>query len=331
MSKQMWMVRAGRGAAYADDFSQKQLVAVGWNLNDTDLTKINDKKAITDLVKKAFPDQKDGWIYITAGQINRFCFDIKQGDRVITYNNDHRVYLVGTIASDLKYKKNIIEDSDHYRQVKWDGKVDRDSLSVPTKNSLGAISTIFSISGEARTEIENRLKGKPLEIDEDVVLQELDVLKEDVIEKSKEFIKDKILALNWEEMQELVAGILRAMGYKTKVSPKGPDRGKDIFASPDGLGLEQPRIFVEVKHRKTTTMGAPEIRSFIGGRKPGDSCLYVSTGGFTKEAFFEAERSDKPLTLINADDLVDILIKHYENLDNETRTLVPLTRVYWPV
>ena len=47
-------------------------------------------------------------------------------------------------------------------------------------------------------------------------------------------------------MQELVAGILRAMGLKTKISNKGPDRGKDIIASPDGLGLENPRIFVEV-------------------------------------------------------------------------------------
>lgn len=327
----MWMVRAGRGAAHADDFNQKKLVAVGWNLNNENLTTINNKKAITDLVKRAYPDQKDGWIYITAGQISRFCFDIKPGDRVISYNNDLRIYLVGTIDSELKYKKNIIQDYHHYRQVRWDGTVQRDVLSVPTKNSLGAISTIFSISEDARAEIENRLKGKPLDFDEDVVMQELDVLKEDIIEKSKEFIKDKILTLNWEEMQELMAGILRAMGYKTRVSPKGPDRGKDIFASPDGLGLEQPRIFVEVKHRKNTSIGAPEIRSFIGGRKPGDSCLYVSTGGFTKEAFFEAERSDKPLTLINADDLVDILIKHYEHLDNETRTLVPLTRVYWPV
>jgi restriction system protein len=32
-------------------------------------------------------------------------------------------------------------------------------------------------------------------------------------------------------MQELVAGIQRAMGYKNNVSKAGPDRGKDIVAS----------------------------------------------------------------------------------------------------
>jgi len=99
--------------------------------------------------------------------------------------------------------------------------------------------------------------------------------------KSREFIKDKILELDWEEMQELVAGILRAMDYKTIVSSKGPDRGRDILTSPDGLGLNEPRIVVEVKHRKGQ-MGSPEIRSFTGGLRPKDKGLYVSTGGYTK-------------------------------------------------
>ncbi len=84
-------------------------------------------------------------------------------------------------------------------------------------------------------------------------------------------------------MQDLVAGILRAMGYKTLVSPAGADRGKDIIASPDGFGFEPPRIVVEVKHRNAR-MGSSEIRSFLGGRHKDDRGLYVSTGGFTKEA-----------------------------------------------
>ena len=56
-------------------------------------------------------------------------------------------------------------------------------------------------------------------------------LLEDVENKALEFIKDRVSQLDWEQMQELVAGILRAMGYKTRVSAVGPDRGKDIVAS----------------------------------------------------------------------------------------------------
>ena len=33
----------------------------------------------------------------------------------------------------------------------------------------------------------------------------------------------------WQDMQELVAGLLRAMGYKTVVSPPGSDRGKTLL------------------------------------------------------------------------------------------------------
>lgn len=152
---------------------------------------------------------------------------------------------------------------------------------------------------------------------------------EENIEKSREFIEDLIASLDPYQMQDLVAGILRAMGYKTRVSPKGADRGVDIFASPDGLGLEEPRIFVEVKHRKTT-MGTNEVRSFMGGRQPGDRCLFVSTGGFSKEARYEADRSNVPLTLLGLPKLRELLLEHYEQVDAETKRLVPLVRMYWP-
>ena len=135
--------------------------------------------------------------------------------------------------------------------------------------------------------------------------------------------------LDWEEMQELVAGILRAMGYKTSVASPGPDRGRDIIASPDGLGLEQPRIRVEVKHRNET-VGAPLLRSFLGGLRQSDRGLYVSTGGFTKEARYEAERATIPVTLVDIDDLAQLLIKNYDTADTETKALVPLVKIYWP-
>jgi restriction system protein len=152
----------------------------------------------------------------------------------------------------------------------------------------------------------------------------------DVQSRAKEFIKDKIVDLDWEEMQQLMAGLLRAMGYKTRISPQGSDRGKDIVASPDGLGLEQPRIVVEVKHRSTQSMGSQDIRGFLGGRHKDDRGLYVSTGGFSKDAKYEADRASIPLTLIDIDDLVELVVEYYERLDLATRTLLPLTKVYWP-
>jgi len=87
---------------------------------------------------------------------------------------------------------------------------------------------------------------------------------------------------------------------------------------------------VEVKHRKNTPMGTQAVRSFMGGRQPGDRCLFVSTGGFTREARYEADRSNVPLTLLGLPDLRELLLEHYDKVDPETKRLVPLTRMYWP-
>jgi restriction system protein len=76
----------------------------------------------------------------------------------------------------------------------------------------------------------------------------------------------------------LIAGILRAIGYKTRISPPGSDRGKDVEASSDGLGLTDLHIIVEVKHREGETMGLQHLRSFIAALRPRDKGLYLSSG-----------------------------------------------------
>jgi restriction system protein len=259
---------------------------------------------------------------------------MKVGDRVLTYDPSSRVYLVGTITSEYFHDPALIEEDPNARRVDWNGEVSRDLLSVRTKNSLGAISTLFLLPEEATEEIESRLQGAPphaktgeSEEEETVV----DELLKDIQVRALEFIKDRVNRLDWEEMQNLVAGLLQAMGYKTRVSPSGPDRGKDIVASPDGLGFESPRIVVEVKHRAGNQMGSQAVRSFLGGRHKDDKGLYVSTGGFTKDARYEAERASIPLTLMDIDDLVKALLDHYDRLDLETQQLVPLKKIYWPV
>ena len=162
---------------------------------------------------------------------------------------------------------------------------------------------------------------------EDTTLLE-EQIRAELIEKAEEAIEDRIVSLTWEEMEQLVAGILRAMGYRTTTSKRGPDRGYDVFASPDGLGLEEPRIFVEVKHRPNQSMGSQAIRSFIGGRSAGDRCLYFSTGGYTKDARYEADRAQVPLQLLGLVDLRKLLVEYYDQLDEETRSMIPLRRVY---
>ena len=103
------------------------------------------------------------------------------------------------------------------------------------------------------------------------------------------------------------------------------------MASRDGFGFEDPRIVVKVKHRPSTTIGSQDIRAFVGGRHPDDRGFYVSTSGFTKEKQYEAERASIPVTIMGLHELVEAIVESYEDLDVETRRLVPLRRIYWPV
>jgi restriction system protein len=273
-----------------------------------------------------------------ASQFVRFANELKPGDRVVTYNPSQRRYVLGTIEGDIRQTHQVEGENWYSRPVKWQQRCERDLLTKGSRNTLGAIQALFRVSEEAASD----LYAKAMPIDApDAELPavgpvtrgsevELDDAYAEIVSKSHDLIEDLIAALNADQMEQLVAGVLRAMGYKARVSPKGGDRGVDIFASRDGLGLEEPRIFVEVKHRIGTKISAPEIRAFLGGRKPGDRCLYVSTGGFAKDARYEAERSNVPLTLIDLPLLRELLVEHYDALGEETRRLMPLTRVYWP-
>lgn len=330
MAVNTWMVRAG-GGELLEFFLEGNLVALGWH-EVGDLTKTTTREAIAEVVEDYWASDPPGRKNMWTGMLYRFRSVVSTGDGVITYDPSGRVYHVGKIASSYRFAPDEREHYPNVRDVDWVGELARDELSVATKNELGATLTLFLLSDAASTEIASLVAGTPVvapqgagvgsEVDEDELLR-------DIQARSHEFIKDKLTKLSWEDMQELVAGLLRAMGYKTRVSPRGSDLGRDIVASPDGFGFEQPRIVVEVKHRYQA-IGSQDIRSFLGGRHKDDKGLYVSTGGFTKDARYEADRASIPITLMNMDDLVTAIVEHYADMDMDARVLVPLVEFYWP-
>jgi restriction system protein len=329
---EMWMVRAGGGAFLIEEFLKNGYVAIGWIEMDN-LSKIKDKDGIEKLYDKSYPDDKPGHKRTSMSQISKFVFDMNIGDWMVTYNPELRKYHIGTVKSDYLFVLDAPSEYRHQRKIDWKYAVDRDSLAVATKNSLGAIMTLFSIPTHAQENLLKIATGTTPEVEKEISSseeeQDIKDIREDIKSRAFEFIKDKIQKLDWEEVQELLAGILQGMGYKARVSPPGPDRGADVIASPDGLGLEQPRIRAEVKHRAGQT-GASALRSFIGGLRSSDRGLYVSTGGFSREARYEAERATVPVTLIDIDELAMLLIDNYDRIDSDTRSLIPLVKIYWP-
>jgi len=327
----MWMVRGERGSLY-DVFRERGVAAIGWGQLAPHAKPGVTRKQLVALYRAAEPQLKQGTLISGASQVWRFVNDIQNGDWIVTYSPANRLYLVGKVAGPAEHHPEWEEEGMPLaRKVQWQAQeLPRDNLGTSTKNSLGSTLTLFEVPPSAAIEVMAALKGKPVPPPDEQESDEaaIDPLI-DIESQALERIKDRVNELDWDDMQQLVAGILRAMGYKTQISPPGSDRGKDIVASPDGFGFEHPRIVVEVKHRRGQ-MGSQDIRSFLGGRHKDDRGLYVSTGGFSKDAQYEADRASIPLALWTLDHVVRALIEHYEATDAETKRIVPLKRLYWP-
>ncbi|MEX2531417.1 MAG: restriction endonuclease [Gemmatimonadota bacterium] len=328
-----WMIRAGEGGHLFDVFEREGVVAIGW-VDAGDLSPFTSLEQIRDRVATAYPEMKPGAIASSASMVYKFRAVIDRGDKVITYDPEKREYLLGTINGDYQYRADLLQGHPNTRKAQWDSRLSRDDLSTASKNTLGSTLTVFEPGDSVLSDVQEVLRGKrgpASEAEEEEQEEEFEIILRDTLSRSHEFIKDRILSLDPDEMETLVAALLRALGYKTRVTPKGPDQGRDVVASPDGLGFQNPRVVAEVKHRARESMGAEKIRGFVGGLRGGDRGLYVSTGGFTREARYEAERATVPVTLVDSDYLASLVAEHYEGFDSEGRSLVPLKKVYWPM
>jgi restriction system protein len=149
-------------------------------------------------------------------------------------------------------------------------------------------------------------------------------------ENALEGLKNYIIKLNPYDFQDLVAALLRGMGYYTPfVAPKGKDGGLDVIAYRDPLGTLSPRIKVQIKHREQSA-SVDEIRQLRGLlQKDGDVGIFVSTGGFTSDCKHEVRSSHTHLELIDFDRFINLWQEFYEKLPDEDKKRLPLTPIYF--
>ena len=118
------------------------------------------------------------------------------------------------------------------------------------------------------------------------------------------------------------------MGYRTRVSPPGPDGGVDILAHKDELGFEPPIIKIQVKSSEGST-GDRVVSQLIGKLEAGEYGMLVTLGTFTSQALNTA-RNKSNLRLVDGPEFVNMIFQHYERLDPKYKGMLPLKRVYVP-
>ena len=154
--------------------------------------------------------------------------------------------------------------------------------------------------------------------------QEQDLVEEQANEGIRQYIKAK----NPYEFQDMVAALLRAMGYYTPfVAPKGRDGGVDVIAYIDALGAKTPRIKVQVKHMPETSIPAKDIRSLLGILRDGDIALFVTSGTYSPQARTEALTSKTYIKLIDGEEFIEMWQEYYSKMNDEDKNMMPLKHI----
>lgn len=308
-------------------FLSKDLVAIGWR-DFGDLTKVDtNRDAFKAHYLEAYPDAKKGQIANGAGMLFRFIHEVQIGDYIVFPSKSDRKINIGTIEGDYYYEDNDGEYVQR-RKVKWLKHIPRLSFSQGALYEVGSAMSFFSVKNyadEFLAALDKDFKKTDASVEADD--ESVGATADDIVENTKDFIlKELSRQLKGYDLEQFVADLLRAMGYRTKVSPQGGDSGIDITAYKDEL---PPRILVQVKSQdsdiKETT-----IQSLKGAMREGDYGLFVTLSNYTKNA--QKYLDSTPIIRgINGTELVDLILKYYEELSEKYRKMIPLKMVYIPV
>ncbi|GAB5082107.1 hypothetical protein Osc1_12800 [Hominimerdicola sp. 21CYCFAH17_S] len=309
-------------------FLQKSVIAIGWK-DMGDLSKIEaSREAFKEHYMQVYPDAKKGSVANGAGMLYRFAHEVQVGDYVVYPSKIDRMINLGTVESEYIYDGDAVEYVQQHK-VKWLKHLPRTAFSQGALYEIGSAMSFFSVknySDEYLAALDKNFKKTAVTTDTDED-ESVGATAEEIVESTKDFIlKELSKNLKGYDLEEFVADLLMAMGYRTKVSPHGGDSGIDIVAYKDEL---PPRIMVQVKSQdgdiKETT-----IQSLKGAMREGDYGLFVSLSNYTKNARKYLDNTPI-IRAINGTELVDLILKYYEDLSEKYRKMIPLKRVYIPV
>jgi restriction system protein len=324
----VWGIHAGKFSEADSLFLKKNVIALGW-AEAGDLSELKmDRDAFKALISKTFPQDKPGSIPVSAGQLFRFIHEIKQGDIIVYPSKTDRQIHIGQIEGSYHYAPELDRHYPNTRPVKWLKSLPRTSFTQGALYEIGSALSLFQVKTYADEFIAaiERTSAPVTKPEEDETVA---YVVNDIEQNTRDFIVKRLSQqLKGHPFAHFVAHLLERMGYRTRVSPEGIDGGIDIIAHTDELGFEPPIIKVQVKSNDGS-IGDPVVSALYGKIGVGEFGLFVTLGTFTKQAKnFGVSKSN--LRLIDGDELVDLVLQHYEEFDSRYKGLLPLRRVFIP-
>ena len=307
-------------------FLHNNIIAIGWK-EFGDCSSIEPtREAFKDHYCKAYPNAKKGAIATSAGMLYRFTHEMKVGDYVVFPSKIDRKINIGIVESEFFYNPQAALYVQQ-RKVKWLKHLPRTVFSQGALYEVGSALSFFLLKNYA----DEYLQALDKNFKSTAALEEPDetiaATANDIVETTRDFVlKELSKNLKGYALEEFVADLLSAMGYRCKVSAQGGDSGIDIIAYRDEL---PPRILVQVKSQDSD-IRETTIQSLKGAMREGDYGLFIALSGYTKNArkYLDATPIIRG---IDGTELVDLILKYYDQLSDKYKKMIPLKMVYIPI
>ena len=335
----VYLARAGRNGEDEDYALENDLAIVGFR-EIPSLKDARDYDAVVQLVKDALSVEKPAALNNYARQLRAFVHDMQEGDIVVLPRKLTPQIAIGRVAGPYRYAQ-VNTAFRHTRPVEWvRPDVPRVTFEQDLLYSFGAFMTVCNISrNDASRRVEAVLEGKPdpgpsvlwegpskVPVPpgvEPVAVSDLAQLAHDqIVARIQSRFAGHALA-------RLVDAVLQADGWETKFSPPGADGGVDILAGRGSLGLDAPRLCVQVKSQNSPA-DVTVYRTLHGTMQTfkAEQGLLVCWGGFNKVVLTESKPSHFLVRLWDSRDLVEAIYRNYERLSAEIQAELPLKRVW---
>ncbi|MCG3202367.1 MAG: hypothetical protein NFCOHLIN_02249 [Gammaproteobacteria bacterium] len=266
---------------------------------------------------------------------------MNEGDLVVLPRKLTSQIAIGRVKGPYRYQK-VGSDLRHTRAVEWlRPDVPRTAFEQDLLHSFGAFMTVCNISrNDAERRVAAVLAGKP-DPGPSVALGKPKkagaappTLEPEEVPDLAQLAHDQIVAhiqtrFAGHALASLVDAVLQADGWVTKVSPPGADGGVDILGGRGPLGLDVPRLCVQVKSQNSPA-DVTIYRTLQGSMQTfkAEQGLLVCWGGFKGSVLSEARQGHFTVRLWESRDLVEAIYRTYERLPAEIQAELPLKRVW---
>jgi restriction system protein len=340
-----WVVRTGKHGERDAWALESGFTGGGW-LEIPDLTPATSRDDVGRIAQTVYGTESPASVANVTGQLYALRSRIKPGDLMVLPLKTTSQIAFGRVADGYRYLSDNDPTKRHVIPVQWmRTDLPRTAVGKDLLFTLGSALTIFQATkndavrrlealaatgvdpGATTSAHEGKRGALPGDGDAELDSPEWNT---DIETVARDRIAAHILQrYAGHGMADIVTAILTVDGFHCITSPPGADGGIDVHAGRGPLGLDSPKLLVQVKSDQSP-IGAPIVTQLHGvmGTHGADQGLLVAWGGLTRPARDALKNHHFRVRIWDADDIVDAVIRTYDRLPEAIRSGIPLKPVW---